>query len=492
LCSAKIEGVGSALEKLVCEMNYKSEYSLEIKMKDAPVSELWNVSAFDNLTGLIELTMYGCPPLPMYRLQMLSSLKNLQLYGGSSILFLSVEGESHAKYQFPAERIIISQWDANAKKLTQLLTYFPKLSELNMSLCEKITGIAVVEEQATETLAPTSSDNKVDDNAESEQHQQQEGTRREEEAEGLLLLPSQLQKLWIDHCPELSLCSSPVDPNREAGRTSAGQGLQGLHSLRWLEISYCPKFLSSYSSSSSLSLPFPTSLERLSLFGTVGTATPLLLSYLTSLTDLSIKECGDLRGEGLWPLLAHGHLTKLSISRTPNFFAGSQPSVPQEQEFPSSSSKLQKLWTDDVAGVLAVPICILLSSSLTELYFWENQEVHRFTKEQEEVLQLLTSLEEIRFWECDKLRDLPVGLQRLPNLKRLYIDGCAAIRSLHKYGLPGSLQELVIKDCPAIRSLPKVDDLPSLLLVLDVHHCNSKRLRRQYRKLIGAIPIVRV
>jgi hypothetical protein len=232
LCSAKIEGVGSALEKLVCEMNYKSEYSLEIKMKDAPVSELWNVSAFDNLTGLIELTMYGCPPLPMYRLQMLSSLKNLQLYGGSSILFLSVEGESHAKYQFPAERIIISQWDANAKKLTQLLTYFPKLSELNMSLCEKITGIAVVEEQATETLAPTSSDNKVDDNAESEQHQQQEGTRREEEAEGLLLLPSQLQKLWIDHCPELSLCSSPVDPNREAGRTSAGQGLQGLHSLR--------------------------------------------------------------------------------------------------------------------------------------------------------------------------------------------------------------------------------------------------------------------
>jgi len=139
--------------------------------------------------------------------------------------------------------------------------------------------------------------------------------------------------------------------------------------------------------------------------------------------------------------------------------------------------------------------------------------VERFTKEQEEALQLLTSLERIRFWGFDKLQRLPAGLHRLSNLKRLYIYNCAAIRSLPKDGLPSSLQELeidscpairsvpkeclpsslqklVIKNCPAILSLPKVDDLPSSLRELNVSDGNSEELRRHCRKLIGTIAIV--
>jgi len=255
-------------------------------------------------------------------------------------------------------------------------------------------------------------------------------------------------------------------------------------------------------------------LERLYLRGAVGTATLLPLSNLTSLTYLSIHGCGDFRAEGLRPLLTQGRLTKLTVRGTPNFFASSEPSPPDEQALPSSSSKLKVLETDDVAGLLAAPIWALLSSSLTDLEFWEDKEVERFTKEQEEALQLLTSLERIRFRHCHKLQCLPAGLHRLPNLKRLDISYCAAIRSLPKDGLPSSLQELeidscpairsvpkeclpsslqklVIINCPAIRSLPKVDDLPSSLRELDVRD-SSEELRRHCRKLIGTIPIVRV
>lgn len=168
---------------------------------------------------------------------------------------------------------------------------------------------------------------------------------------------------------------------------------------------------------------------------------------------------------------------------------------------------------DDVTGLLAAPTCSLLSSSLTELEFWGNEEVERFTKHQEEALQLLTSLETIKFWACSKLQCLPAGMHKLPNLKILKIMDCEGMQSLPEDGLPSSLQELVIQDrpfirsmpkecipcslqklvinsCPAIRSLPNVEHLPSSLRELDVYWSKSEELRRRCRKLIGTVPIV--
>ncbi|CAN6250230.1 unnamed protein product [Urochloa humidicola] len=514
-CSAKITQVGSSLECLDYGKNYNSEYRLKIEGKGALDSAFWMVVAFHNLSELRNLEVTRCPPLSLEHLQELSSLNTLKIFDSGDAVW-QPEGDGCVGYQFPVEDITIVQCGGSGKRLTRLLSCFPKLRSFVVHECEKLTGLGVVNQQE-ETDAPKQPlPSKIDEVEDAQIAQpEQQGTREEEEiaaaAEELLLLPPQLQSLKISDCSNLVLYPDSLASDRRIGRTGGG-GLQGLTSLRELHINGCPRFLSSYSSpSSSPCSPFPTSLERLSLIDVEGMETLLPLSNLTSLSYLFIRGCGDLRCEGLRPLLVHGRLTELSVHGTPNFFAGSEPSPPHEQELPSSSSKLQELWTDDVAGVLAAPMWTLLSSSLTELRFWD-EEVERFTKEQEEALQLLTSLERIKFWFCNKLQCLPAGLHRLPNLKRLDIYRCAAIRSLPKDGLPSSLQEfscpavgsipkeclpnslrkLVISSCPVIKSLPKVDDLPSSLQELDVRYSESEELIRQCRKLIGTIPIVRV
>ncbi|XP_066384510.1 uncharacterized protein [Miscanthus floridulus] len=232
--------------------------------------------------------MERCPPLPLHQFQVLSSLKTLQLRHSSGIVFSLVEGESCAKYHFPIECMDITRWGGSVKELTQLLNYFPKLSELDVWSCDKITGLGVREKQAAATPEPPSSANKVDD-AQIKEHPQ----RGEEKtaAEAMLLLPSELQKLKIWNCPDLGLHSNPVrvDDNRQVGRAGGGQGLQGLRSLRSLEISGCPSFSSCSSSSSCSGFPFPTSLEYLYL-GAVGTdmLSPISL-FLTQWQELCLS-----------------------------------------------------------------------------------------------------------------------------------------------------------------------------------------------------------
>ncbi|XP_062201847.1 putative disease resistance protein RGA3 [Phragmites australis] len=512
LRNAYIQGVGSGFAELWYRKDLKSEYcSLEIVGKDAPESTFWKAFAFYNLTELKELKTNKCPVLAPDHLQMLSSLQTLSICNSSNT-FLDESG-SRGNYKFPVESITISRCGTSGKELTRLLSYFPKLSNLKISYCPKIAGLGVVEQQTTATTAslPSSSANNVEGAHIVHLQQQQEEAKGEEEiaasaTEGLLLLPPQLQELKIASCKELSL-----HPNvTEAG--GIGGGLQCLRSLRSLEIWGCPKLFSSYSSSPSSCSPFPSSLQKLSLWDVNDTEETLVsLSNLASLTRLDIRRCGDLRCEGLWSLLTQGHLTELSVFGTHNLFVGSEPSRLHEQVLPPRSSRLQHLVTDDAAGVLAAPICSLLSSSLTSLYIQSGYKAERviFTKEQEEALQRLTSLQDLKL---SGLQCLAAGLHRPANLKTLEIFQCAirslpkerlpsslqelrirycpAIRSLPKEGLPSSLQELTISNCPAIRSLPKVERLPSSLRVLDVRR-GSDELRRQCRKLKGIIPIVK-
>ncbi|CAL4897809.1 unnamed protein product [Urochloa decumbens] len=545
VCSIQIEGIGSpCLHKLVCVKKY-SKYSLTIEGKDAPDNTCWDVLAFDdntcwdvlafdNLTKLERLIMVRCQPLPLHHLEKLSSLTGLKM-SCSSNAFPFVEGK---QYRFPVESLHIEQWSASGKELTQLLTYFPKLSELRLLDCEKITQLGVMEQQETATPIPSSivplkwlewywsELSRILTCCRFNTFQSPpipfNPSQTEQGLNELLLLPPQLNKLSIYHFPNLSL-----HPRTGGG----GEGLQGLRSLQHMDMGNCPKLLSSDSSrdssssfsscfssissdsSSSFSscfsslssyFPFPNSLEDLVLLDAVGMETLVPLSNLTSLSSLSISGFRGLRGDGLLSLLAQGHLTKLNLI--------AMPELSDEQELPSSPSRLHELSIVVVTAFTSTRISSWIFSSLTTLKFEYNEGFKFFTEEQEDLL-FVNSLEDITFNYYSSLQYLPARLHTLPNLKRLMIWRCTAIKKLPKDGLPSSLQELVIvecpkirslpkncipsslqkldiRECPAIRSLPMLDDLPGSLIELDVHDSRSKELRRQCRKLIGTIPVV--
>ncbi|CAN6357018.1 unnamed protein product [Urochloa humidicola] len=436
----------------------------------------------------------------------------------SSSAFPFPGGNSVVKYQFPVKWLIIEQCYDSGKELTQLLTYFPEVTHLVLDnfykVNEKIRGLGVVGQEVTATHGPSSSANKVD-KAQMEQEEIVALAAKE-----LLILPPQLQILKLSKYPELSLCSYPLNDNSKEDRsTREGGGLQGLNSLEWLVIEDCPKLLSSYSESPPFpGFPFPNSLKHLEIEGPLGIKTLVPLSNLSSLTSLSIDKCGDLKSKGLFSLLAQGHLTKLIVTNTPGFFVDSEPtqqSQDNDHEFPFCSSKLQDLKTDDVVGATCTPMRTLLFSSLKTLeIFGDNAEMLDFTEQQ---LQFISSLEaeHISFVSCSRLKYVPAWLHTLPKLKRLRISDCGDIQMLAKDKLPSSLQELIIQSCPniqllpkdclpsslqrlkinscpAIQSLPKEKDFPSSLQELDVSGSGTGKLKKQCRKLIGIVPIVKV
>ncbi|XP_047050585.1 disease resistance protein RGA2-like [Lolium rigidum] len=457
-CSAKIERVGSGFEELAYSKNCRSESSLKFVGKEGGHdSTFWNILAFSNLADLLELKMRNCPPLPLDQLQKLTSMRCLKIADSNNLLS-PTDVESAAIYQLRIGTLQIWNCSASEKELAQLLSYLPYLSKLEIYMCAMITRVGVVEQQKTT--------HKMGFGQTGLQPQE---TREEEEIAtvaaggeaGIVLLPPQLQELFI-----------------HGGQ--GGGGLQGLRNLRKLFISGCPKFLS-YSFSR---FPFPTSLQTLSLNDIEGQGALLFLSDLTSLRNLEIYNCGDLRGEGIWAL-AQCSLTVLRIGKSPKFFASSEP-----QNFPHSC-KIEEISTDDHTGFLVAPICSLLSSSLTKLCLYrdENDEVERFSKEQEDALQLLSSLQELSFRSFRKLQCLPAGLHRISSLKTLQIANCQAFRSLPKDGLPSSLQSLRIWYCPALKSLPE-DSLPSSLRKIDFLLGNSEELMWQCRRLKGTIPII--
>ncbi|XBJ28248.1 hypothetical protein VPH35_005381 [Triticum aestivum] len=423
--------------------------------KDALRSLEETVLAFCNLSHLQELRIENCPPLAEKHLQILTSLTTLKIHR-SSIMFPPL-ARSDARWKLPVQRLDIWSWSASGKELTRLLSHLPNLYCLDIRTCEKITRLGVEVEQQ-QTVA-------VDQQPEIEQEVEEEEVvmEQEEDDDGLLLLPAHLSDclkvVHIGFFKELTLTT------KKSG--TGGGRLQAMRSLKKLHIADCPNFLSAYTASDDLSscCPFPSSLRDLKLQTRSLQETKRLegrmegmgavahLSNLTSLKKLSICLGEDLRCEGLWHLLTQGQLTTLQVTGGPRFFVGLDPAqalqVQGEQE--QSSSKLQRLETGDIPGVLAAPVCRFLSSSLTKLSFNFNEDVEPFRKEQEEALSLLTSLQELRFGWCDKLRRLPAGLNNLTNLKILVIEGCPAIRSLPKNGIPSSLEELGFEDCTSLQ-----------------------------------------
>jgi hypothetical protein len=125
----------------------------------------------------------------------------------------------------------------------------------------------------------------------------------------------------------------------------------------------------------------------------------------------------------------------------------------------AGSFQLESVEVDSIKALLVTPICSHLASTLHTLHFSNDKLVESFTEDQEQALQLLTSLNELWFIDCRALQCLPQGLHRL-----------------------SSLTELTIISCKKIQSLPAKQDLPTSLHVLEVWYC-SPVLTKEANKL---------
>jgi hypothetical protein len=222
-----------------------------------------------------------------------------------------------------------------------------------------------------------------------------------------------------------------------------------------------------------------------------------LLSNLTSLTSLELADCENLTADGFNPLIAAVSLKEFSVynmeidgprSVAADLFSELAVASSAKLLLPSAGCfHLKSLWVDSISAVLAAPVCSLLATTLQTLYFYFDPRVESFTEEEENALQLLTSLRFLSFNDCPGLPSLPQGLQSLSSLFYLSVRDCAQIQSLPTWeGLPTSLWHLEVRSCPGIRSLPK-GEIPTSLGELTVIKC-SPELKEEAEKLQATCP----
>jgi hypothetical protein len=239
-----------------------------------------------------------------------------------------------------------------------------------------------------------------------------------------------------------------------------GGGLGDLTRLQTISVSSCDEMFSKWNmgevGGAQTIKPFPPSLRTLVLFEETGLKSMALLSNLTCLTQLYLASCIKLTMDGFDPLMT-ANLKDLTIYNDNSEFhdkesisiAGDLLSeVARSKLMHAGSFQLESVEVDSIKALLVTPICSHLASTLHMLHFNNDNLVESFTEEQEQALQLLTSLNELSFIDCRALQCLPQGLHRLSSLKALHIESCKKIQSLpSKEGLPTSLQVLRVFMC---------------------------------------------
>uniref|UniRef100_A0ACD5UK95 Uncharacterized protein n=1 Tax=Avena sativa TaxID=4498 RepID=A0ACD5UK95_AVESA len=319
---------------------------------------------------------------------------------------------------------------------------------------------------------------------------------------------SRLEKIICRFCP--NLCALSFMHDHPAGSCT---------SMLTLQISYCPKlFLPAMPHTSTVThidmpaspsgsagafqagskipwvqaqLPKLTSLRELTIRGEPSFMSMALLSNLASLTCLELVDCKNLTVDGFNPLITAVRLKKFKVYNWedgPRSVAAnliSELVVASSAKLLSPSAgcfQLEYLEVDSIAAVLAAPVCSLLATSLQALRFSYDEREESFTEEEENALQLLTSLRLVSFHNCPGLPSLPQGLQSLSSLNILSVARCPQIQSLPNWkGLPTSLFHLMVINCPEIRNLP-TEGIPAYLRFLDVIEC-SPELNEQAKKL---------
>ncbi|KAG0519924.1 hypothetical protein BDA96_08G028600 [Sorghum bicolor] len=238
-----------------------------------------------------------------------------------------------------------------------------------------------------------------------------------------------------------------------------GAGLCGLSSLESVTVINCDKLFSRWSmggaaaQTQSTIYPLPPCLKELCLYYQQSTLPMALFANLTSLTSLELYNCKDIIVDGFDPRITF-NLERLEVynerdgeAEPYSIAADLLAVVARTKTMPAGSFQLVELEVDSISAVLVAPICTCLSATLQRLDFYSDWRIEKLTEEQDEALQLLTSLQGLWFNNCRALQSLPQGLHRLPSLQELYIRGTQKIRSLPKEGLPDSLRLLYIDNC---------------------------------------------
>jgi hypothetical protein len=223
-----------------------------------------------------------------------------------------------------------------------------------------------------------------------------------------------------------------------------------LTSLQSLKIERCGKIFSQWSQlaeASQVINTFPTSITKLKLSRVQDKLSMAVLSNLTSLTRLFLWACKNLTIHGFNPLIGLS-LKDLSIVKCGSLAADLLGEVSKnERQLSSGSCQLEHLEVDNISVVLVDPICMHLSATLQQLEFCWDDEMERFSQEQEKALQFLTALKRLQFLNCKSLESLPEAIHRLCSLNELEIEVCPKIQCLPRNGFPASLESLYVSNC---------------------------------------------
>ncbi|VAH52034.1 unnamed protein product [Triticum turgidum subsp. durum] len=411
---------------------------------------------FHNLRGLKYLCIRRCRNLmsiPFEGFSQLVSLKSLEISDCEKLFSLDIPECTHedvivANYTaFPSlEHLNIHSCGIVGKWLSLMLRHSAALMVLSLGSCRQITQLSIEGENSKSNLISTMQASSLG---------YPNDSLTSSAPDGLLQIPlnilSSLKEMDIAVCPDLSFYGSK-------------EGLSGFTSLEKLTIWFCPELLSSLvhidgndgQVSGRCLLPqslghlvignysqailhpcFPrnlTGLKKFQIWSNLSLES-LQLQSCTALEELNILGCPSLAALEGFQFLRH-----LSLFSTPNLPPFLEHASGQGYEL---CPQLEKLVTDDPC-VLTTPFCKQLKSlQRLELRTCES-EATRLTDEQARGLLLITSLEELQFWKCDYLVDLPAELHSLPSLKKLEIGNCKRMLWLPVKGLPPSLEELNI------------------------------------------------
>jgi hypothetical protein len=213
-----------------------------------------------------------------------------------------------------------------------------------------------------------------------------------------------LSDLTLINCSELVLM--PLED---------GGGLGDLTRLQTIRVWSCNEMFSKWNmgevGGAQTIKPFPPSLRTLYLRGEAGLKSMALLSNLTCLTNLDLTSCRKLTMDGFDPLMT-ANLKDLIIYNDNSEFPDKESisiagdllsEVARSKLMHAGSFQLESVEVDSIKALVVTPICSHLASTLHTLEFNNDKLVESFTEEQEQALQLLTSLNELRFIDCRAL-----------------------------------------------------------------------------------------